>query len=124
MKNNERYNQIINDAYMNYCDSFKSSPVEPHPKKLFIDKCKHNIAYSERWGLTIEERRLSREERYDLMPSITGHHPQNIAMRKIINNFEGNIPGVSYHEEWLDSFHIPKRLITVTYNNETIESYE
>jgi thymidylate synthase len=54
-------------------------------------------------------RELTREERYDLMPSITGHSEGNIATRKKINNFEGNIPGVSYHEEWLDSFNIPTR---------------
>jgi thymidylate synthase len=54
-------------------------------------------------------RELTREERYDLMPSITGHSEGNIAIRKKINNFEGNIPGVSYHEEWLDSFNIPTR---------------
>jgi thymidylate synthase len=54
-------------------------------------------------------RELSREERYNLMPSITKHSKQNIELRKRINNFQGNIPGVSYHEEWLDSFSIPKR---------------
>ena len=54
-------------------------------------------------------RELSREERYDLMPSITGHSEENISNRKKINNFEGNIPETSYHEEWLDSFNIPTR---------------
>jgi thymidylate synthase len=54
-------------------------------------------------------RELTREERYNLMPSITGHSEGNIATRKKINNFEGNTPGISYHEEWLDSFNIPKR---------------
>jgi thymidylate synthase len=54
-------------------------------------------------------RELSREERYDLMSSITGHSEENISNRKKINNFEGNIPETSYHEEWLDSFNIPTR---------------
>jgi len=58
------------------------------------------------------------------MPTITGHNKKNIEERKIINNFEGNIPGISYHEEWLDSFSIPTKLITMTYNGETIKSYE
>jgi thymidylate synthase len=54
-------------------------------------------------------RELTREERYDLMPSITGHTKENIEERKKINNFVGNNTGISYHEEWLDSFNIPKR---------------
>jgi thymidylate synthase len=54
-------------------------------------------------------RELTREERYDLMPSITEHSKENIDIRKKINNFEGNISDASYHEEWLDSFNIPTR---------------
>lgn len=54
-------------------------------------------------------RELTREERYDLMSSITGHSEENISTRKKINNFEGNIPKTSYHEEWLNSFNIPTR---------------
>lgn len=71
----------------------------------------------------IEARELSREERYDLMPGITGHSKQDIEMRKQINNFEVN-DGSSYHEEWINSYNIPTKVITVTYNNQTIETYE
>jgi hypothetical protein len=28
------------------------------------------------------------------------------------------------HEEWIDSYNIPTKLITTTHNNETIETYE
>lgn len=71
----------------------------------------------------IEARELSREERYDLMPGITGHSKQDIEMRKQINNFEVN-DGSSYHEEWINSYNIPTKVITITYNNQTIETYE
>jgi thymidylate synthase len=53
-------------------------------------------------------RELSLEERYDLMPSITGHSEMNIEERKKINNFVLD-DGTSYHKEWLDSFNIPTR---------------
>jgi hypothetical protein len=119
----EKYKQIIDEAYNDYCSTFNDSIVEPNTKEVFIDKCKHSIEYSTKWGLKIEEKNLTRDERYDLMPSLIGHHPGNIAMRKQINNFESNTPGVSYHEEWLDSFWMPTKLITVTYNNEMIEAY-
>lgn len=71
----------------------------------------------------IEVRELSREERYDLMPGITGHSKKDIEMRKQINNFEVN-DGSSYHEEWINSYNIPTKLITCTRNNEIIEYYE
>ena len=71
----------------------------------------------------IEVRELNREERYDLMPGITGHSKKDIEMRKRINNFECK-DGSSYHEEWINSYNIPTKLITITHNNETIETYE
>ncbi len=126
----KEYKQIVNEAYDDYCKSFKnqsildqySFDIEPNTIEMFVDKCKHNIEYSIRHGLKIEERELDREERYDLMPELTGHHPENIAMRKQINNWVMD-DGSSYHEEWLDSFGIPNKFITLTYNNKTIEGY-
>ncbi len=137
--NKERYNQIVDEVYKNYVDKLSYNENDcfadedinkpnktfiPYNQEEFINKIKTDKEFSERWGLKIEEKNLTREERYDLMPALTGHHPRNIAMRKDINNFEGNIPGVSYHEEWLDSFRIPTKLITITNNNETVEIYE
>ena len=127
----ERYNQIIDEVYRKYADSHEYFvdgwmhvvPME-HSKETFVNECKTNPKFSNKWGLKIEERELIREERYNLISPKTGHSEENIDLRKKINNFEGNITGVSYHEEWLDSFKIPTKLITITYNNETIESYE
>jgi hypothetical protein len=92
--------------------------------KEFINKCKTDKDFSEKWGLKIEERELIRDERYNLMSTITRHSKESIESRKKINNFEGNTPGVSYHEEWLDSFNIPTKIINISYNNKKIESYE
>ena len=135
----ERYNQVIDEAYENYLINFipptcpsnldvQPSYYEPMTKEWFIKSIKEKglrgDEFSKKWGLKIEELELSLEERYDLTPYITGHSQEDINMRKKINNFEGNIPDISYHEEWLDSFKIPTKLITLTYNNEKIESYE
>ncbi len=68
-------------------------------------------------------RELSREERYNLMPSTTGHSEKNIETRKKINNCKGNIPGVSYHEEWLDSFSIPTRAISLMFNMRSVDTF-
>jgi len=75
------------------------------------------------YGFQVYTRELSREERYNLMPSITGHSEKNIESRKKLNNFEGNTPGVSYHEEWLDSFNIPTRAISLMWNQRSVDTF-
>jgi hypothetical protein len=73
------------------------APVE------FIDKCKTNPEFSEKWGLKIEERELSWDERHELAE--TKHQIDDV-------------------DDVLDKEGIPTKLITITYNDKTIESYE
>jgi hypothetical protein len=74
--------------------------------KEFINKCKTDPEFSEKWGLKIEERELSLEER------------NNVYKRQ----WE---PGVSeLSHDRFNSLNIPTKLITATYNDKTIESYE
>jgi len=80
----------------------------------FIDKCKTDTEFSEKWGLTIDERELALEERMDFinkmhLRSYSGWQNWSVEeMKDRMNN------------DW----NIPTRLITVTYNDKTIESYE
>ena len=130
--NNEKYNQMIDEAYKNYRKTIlteffentkelrKWATVEGpggYNKEEFINKCKTDTEFSERWGLKIEERELSWKERVEIA-------------RKTLSKEEffeyGNLspfttPIITY---WLNQNNIPTKLITVTYNNETIESYE
>ena len=130
----EKYNQIIDEVYENYtnyplatihdhrtnilyqnidkgwCMLNGRSMVSPHPtrhltKEEFINKCKTDPEFSETWGLTIEERELSLEER-----------------RKLAK-YDSEFVSPMTVESW-DRNNIPTKLITLTYNNETIESYE
>ena len=66
-------------------------------KEEFINKCKTNPEFSEKWGLKIEERELSAKERVDIF--------------------------LKQPKEFEDKY-VPTKLITITYNNEKIESYE
>ena len=80
--------------------------------KEFINKCKTDSEFSETWGIKIEERELSLEERYELA-GIFG---------------EEKLPGEPrYTKEqqhsMLDEL-VPTKLITIKYQNKTIESYE
>ena len=76
----------------------------------FIDKCKTDTEFSERWGLKIEERELSLEERKSIYE----------------NEYTGSIEVPNNH--WLNSKlttrNIPTKQITITYKDTIIESYE
>ena len=143
--NNEKMNQIIDEAYNSYLkhtiigvntglDRVKgylnSCLVEydgyyehftnpsfqygyrPHTKEEFINKCKTDSEFSQRWGLKIVSRKLTNPERYKLWFS---------------NNYQ---TGMEYNEstmpDFSDSYYepTPTKLITITYNDKTIESYE
>jgi hypothetical protein len=112
----EKYNQIIDDSYKFFKNSFpmkKSNPPKDYinekgqllTKEEFINKCKTDSEFSEKWGLKIEERELSLEER-----------------RKLAK-YDSEFVSPMTVESW-DRNNIPTKLITLTYNNETIESYE
>jgi hypothetical protein len=85
----------------------------------FINKCKTDTEFSETWGLKIEERELSLNDRIlefakrDLNPS---------EFRR------GGGYGTVIPEEKtlkvLDRHNIPTKLITITYNDTKLESYE
>jgi len=100
---------LLNDAYMSYYwimgDKIKLTKYE------FIKKCKNDIEFSEKWGLTIEERELSYLERYDI-------HKNYIPINRLNLFFE------LATNESLDKFGVPTKLITITYNDTKIESYE
>ena len=130
--NKQRYNRIIDDAYKNFKNNFpmkKSSPPKDYinskgqllTKEEFIDKCKTDNEFSEMWGLMIEERELSSDERYNLL-SESEKKNFIIAMRPMMS------PDDKYDEVHytIDNYyeHIPKRAIAITYNDKTIESYE
>jgi hypothetical protein len=97
------------------------SMVSPHPtrhltQEEFINKCKTDTEFSERWGFKIEERELSLEERFNIK------YPGgkfSIFQENYPNTHKRNNPN-----DLLDAFDIPTKLITITYNDKTIESYE
>lgn len=124
--NKERYNQIIDEAYKNYVsthedfewtDDFCKKNLKDYgdqwdifSKEEFINKCKTDYEFSEKWGLKIEERELDLEERNEwFQVHLNGNNP---FMKSDWKDFE------------LDQQNIPTKLITLIYNNETIESYE
>ena len=115
--NKERYNQIIDEAYENYSKEYEKDNsfglcllVQKPDREMFINKCKTDPEFSEKWGLKIEERELSLEER------------KRIYEMEYTNDIE--VENNHWLESKLKTRNIPTKLITLTYNNETIESYE
>ena len=131
----ERYNQVIDDAYKAYFSKTENITLEtlhvpyqnthlygtisgaisnakfrPYTKEEFINKCKTDLDFSQKWGLKIEERVLSTQERNEWYQ--IHRNGNNPLMKSDWKFFE------------LDQQNIPTKLITLTYQNEKIESYE
>jgi len=73
--------------------------------KEFINKCKTDTEFFQRWGLKIEERGLRKDERHKLLT-------QQMSKLRAIRD-----------EDYIQ-YNIPTKLITVSYNDIKIESYE
>ena len=143
--NNEQQ-QIIDEAYKNYwrqtiSNTEDSASLEEldgmclgtgeikkvyrqYAPKEFINKCKTNPEFSEKWGLKIEERELSLDEK-----------EWQLEKTNCINDIEND--RIIYGHEWEkyiqkqyegiqsnQGIKIPTKLITITYKEQTIESYE
>jgi hypothetical protein len=122
----ERYNQIIDEAYDNYRAKVKLSQIPTDlTKEEFVELCKNDITFSVYRGLKLEERELIWEERRDLL---TPEQYDGTALNKYghkdygfgdISPFTDKV--IHY---WMNLHNIPTKLITITYNDKTIESYE
>jgi hypothetical protein len=119
MINKERYNQIIDEVYDKYTTKYMGYDDVPS-KELFLFEIRTNKEFSEKWGLKIEERELSLEERLGMV------NQKNI--QDIISDIpnakkENDQRYLEYCKIRCDIDNIPTKLITIKYNDETIESY-
>lgn len=131
----EKYKQIIDEVYKNYTQNTPENHVagsDSDPMKLsmdwkgkndyssgypilerlskeeFICKIKTDDEFSQKWGIQIEEREL-----------------RTVRERKKYDNYFDDLIGEYLeHHETLDKRGVPRKIITLTYKNETIASYE
>jgi hypothetical protein len=109
---NKEQQELLDEAYKNYSIvAGMSTQVESLKKEEFINKCKTDTEFSERWGLKIEERELITQER----------NKWHVKYR-----CGGNRRGCKndWKEHELNQQGIPTKLITITYNDTKLESYE
>jgi hypothetical protein len=123
---NKEQQKLLDDAYENYWNShpdadkifqYEGSSIVTRrmTEDEFVDMVKTDIEFSEKWGLKIEERELSLEERKEIMV-------KNKLDEVTINMFFNKTLDKPKQDMYENS--IPTKLITITYNNKTIESYE
>jgi hypothetical protein len=101
--NNEQQ-ELLDDVYKNFLKY--SSQVIPFTKDEFIHHIKTNDGFAKLWGLKIEERELDMMERWkiaDLTP---------------------NMEEFDFANYMCDKHNVPTKLITITYNDTKLESYE
>jgi hypothetical protein len=126
---NKEQQELLDEVYQNYVKWVESSENQnnkneivkiPDSKETLIKTIKGDDEivkkmgkrycdeFSEKWGLKIEERELSLEERQNL------YFKLNPEFRLVHEDMDKH----------MDKHNIPTKLITITYNNKTIESYE
>lgn len=126
----ERYNQIIDEVYESYLKGgdikwlkqvdVSSTPLVsmvipiPYSKNEFIDKCKTDNEFSERWGLKIEEQMLTEERRYN----IWFNNNYETGMERFFNPEQLPDYDNPYYQP------TPTKEITISYNGEKISFYE
>ena len=117
----ERYNQIIDEVYMKALMKYGFNWLPGTPpstyletQEIFINKCKTDPEFSEKWGLKIEERELSLEERLDLAAKTY----------ELFDPFDFGIPGKVDHDEVDKLYPVAKQIITLQYNEEKVEVYD
>lgn len=120
---NKEQQELLDEAYENYLNNFiepicppnldvQPDYYKPMTKEWFIKSTKENNSrgqeFSEKWGLKIEERVLTHQEKMLLLLKI--YPDTRTSSENVFDLF--------------DRFNIPTKLITITYKNKTIESYE
>jgi hypothetical protein len=140
---NKEQQEILDEVYENYVNKcnedkwmkeiildlpFPNKSYGLYSQEEFINKCKTDTEFSERWGLKIEERELSLEERLLLADKINKEIRQDLYSYAFNNPiYTGGInqrPDDVERHHLLNDLNIPTKLITITYKEQKIESYE
>jgi len=101
---NKEQQELLDEVYEKYCKESKYKFLIS--KEAFTNTIKINPDFAKEWGLKIDERELSESERVQIYYK---KHNKGRVGNKITKFI-------------LNNDNIPTKLITITYNNERIES--
>lgn len=102
------YDEIIDAVYEEY--KTKTDMYIPiWSRENFVNKTKTEPDFYNKYGLNfkIEERELSERERIEMIQPL---------------GMDALVPEV--RKKWMEKNNVPTKLITITYNNETVEVYQ
>ena len=111
----EEFNKIVDEVYNHYLETHQYEPFILQEemdlsKEDFIKKVTNNYGFGQLFGISLNERELSWEERNKWFQiNLNGNNP---LMKSDWKDYE------------LDQQNIPTKLITITYNENQLEHYE
>jgi hypothetical protein len=115
---NKEQQELLDEAYENFVKSVENNRPAGYVRKVitksdFMKESNFNKDFREYWGLKIEEKELNGSERYTIARQY-GLCPKysNIGIENCTE------------EEHYNKYNVPTKLITITYNDKKIESYE
>jgi hypothetical protein len=108
---NKEQQELLGEAYKNYVKEKDKIGLIGMDIRHFLINIARDDKFAKKWGLKIEERELSSQERKNIY--------DNSSWEK--DMFPTDINGWN---KLFDGYNIPTKLITITYNDKTIESYE
>jgi hypothetical protein len=124
---NKEQLELLGEAYEGYVESYNKGnasgiQLDDGTERVanideFTRRIRQDIPFAEKFGLKFEKRELSLEERSIIAKSNHYEVSQNIKMFVRVDEDH------TLHKN-LDDINIPTKLITITYNDKTIESYE
>jgi hypothetical protein len=131
---NKEQQELLDDAYENFVKSVENNRPAGYVRKVitksdFIKESNFNKDFREYWGLKIEERELKKNsgwERYELLL-------KRISEKELQEKYKDDerATWIGFRKFTLinanyicDKENVPTKLITITYNDKKIESYE
>ena len=110
----EEFNKIVDDVYNHYLETHQYEPFILQEemdlsKEDFIKKVTNNYGFGQLFGISLNERELNLEER------------KSIYEKEYTDGVE--VPNNNWLNSKLTTRNIPSKLITITYNDKTIEMF-
>jgi hypothetical protein len=118
---NKEQEELVGEVYDKYTKKYVGYDDVPS-KELFLFEIKNNPDFSKRWGLKIEERELNQGERQSILEQ-KGPVYQGV-LRSKAKEYKTSKKIFEVINQTCNEFNIPTKLITISYNDKTIESYE
>jgi hypothetical protein len=110
---NKEQQELLDEVYEKYSIiAGMSTQVITLTKEEFIHFIRTDVIFSKQWGLKIEERELDHDERFEIYKKVSGR------------DLQPHISGVNFKKFHFDESNIPTKLITITYKENKLESYE